>query len=215
MAMFDGLRRQWRSAPAPVRTFGPVVVMLAVALLLPLVTSTGAGGILPKATLVFCAVYALFSMGLNIVVGYAGLLDLGYVAFFLFGAYVAAWLMSDFWYTKNLHFLDTALPSIAGIHISFWLVMIVAALVAALAGVIIGFLDRNDAHHEQARAALTGARRTRDRLASGRALSPDAGAGRLRCIRRSDSARVRINADGRVAKARYAGQPARLFAFPR
>jgi branched-chain amino acid transport system permease protein len=138
MAHFDGLRTRWRGAPAWVRNFGPALILLGLALLLPLVSSTEQGAILPKATLVFCAVYALFSMGLNIVVGYAGLLDLGYVAFFLFGAYVAAWLMSDFWYTRNFHFLDTALPAIAGIHISFWLVMIVAALVAALAGVIIG-----------------------------------------------------------------------------
>jgi branched-chain amino acid transport system permease protein len=138
MAALDGLRAKWRTAPGWLRNFGPAAVLLTVALLLPLVSSTSEGAILPKATLVFMAVYALFSMGLNIVVGYAGLLDLGYVAFFLFGAYVAAWLMSDFWYTKNLHFLDTALPSINGIHVSFWLVMIIAAVVAALAGVIIG-----------------------------------------------------------------------------
>ena len=43
-----------------------------------------------------CAIFVMFTLGLNIVVGYAGLLDLGYVAFFLFGAYTAAWLMSDF-----------------------------------------------------------------------------------------------------------------------
>ncbi|HZY08318.1 MAG TPA: hypothetical protein VFE69_11250, partial [Ilumatobacteraceae bacterium] len=53
-------------------------------------------GYLPLFTIVLCAVYALFALGLNIVVGFAGLLDLGYVAFFLVGAYVGAWFMSDF-----------------------------------------------------------------------------------------------------------------------
>ena len=53
---------------------------------------------MPLTTMVLCAIFVMFTLGLNIVVGYAGLLDLGYVAFFLFGAYTAAWLMSDFFY---------------------------------------------------------------------------------------------------------------------
>ncbi|HSB87073.1 MAG TPA: branched-chain amino acid ABC transporter permease [Ilumatobacteraceae bacterium] len=102
-------------------------------------------GYLPLFTIVICAVYALFALGLNIVVGFAGLLDLGYVAFFLVGAYVGAWLMSDFavnvsegtrdW---NFHFLDAASPKIPGIHLSFWIVIIIAGVIAAIAGVIIG-----------------------------------------------------------------------------
>jgi branched-chain amino acid transport system permease protein len=103
-------------------------------------------GYLPLFTIVLCAVYALFALGLNIVVGFAGLLDLGYVAFFLVGAYVGAWLMSDFavnlkpphtlnW---NVHFLDAASHKIPGIHLSFWIVIVIAGLVAAIAGVVIG-----------------------------------------------------------------------------
>ena len=99
-------------------------------------------GYLPLFTIVLCAVYALFALGLNIVVGFAGLLDLGYVAFFLVGAYVGAWLMSDFavnvrpsWRNINIHFLDAASRKIPGIHLSFWIVVIIAGLVAALAGV--------------------------------------------------------------------------------
>ena len=72
-------------------------------------------GYLPLFTIVLCAVYALFALGLNIVVGFAGLLDLGYVAFFLVGAYVGAWFMSDFavnvssgWRNVNFHFFDAA-----------------------------------------------------------------------------------------------------------
>ena len=103
-------------------------------------------GPLPIATVVLCAVYALFALGLNIVVGFAGLLDLGYVAFFLFGAYVGAWLMSDFainvtegWEDLNFAFLSTAKDGALGIHLSFWIVILVAAVVAAIAGVVIGW----------------------------------------------------------------------------
>ncbi len=139
-------RLAWEGIPPKARSIGLPVVGLLLAIMIPGAgfipgITTQSNGWLPQTTLVYCAVYALFSMGLNIVVGYAGLLDLGYVAFFLFGAYVAAWLMSDFWYTKSIRILD-GLPSrkiaIHGIHLSFWLVMIVAAVVAAIAGLIIG-----------------------------------------------------------------------------
>jgi branched-chain amino acid transport system permease protein len=102
-------------------------------------------GYLPLFTIVLCAVYALFALGLNIVVGFAGLLDLGYVAFFLVGAYVGAWFMSDFavnvskhTLTMNFHFLDAASHKIPGIHLSFWIVIIIAGILAAFAGVVIG-----------------------------------------------------------------------------
>jgi branched-chain amino acid transport system permease protein len=136
-SVFAPVRNLWRGLPSPVRRFGPGILLVLLAVLAPLLT-TGGDGWLSPATLVYCAIYALFAMGLNIVVGYAGLLDLGYVAFFLFGAYVAAWLMSDFFFKRQIHFLDTALPAVKGIHVSFWLVMIVAGVVAAIIGVIIG-----------------------------------------------------------------------------
>ena len=47
--------------------------------------------------------YVMMALGLNIVVGFAGLLDLGYVAFFAIGAFVSGWLMSSFFDTKNVH----------------------------------------------------------------------------------------------------------------
>ncbi len=96
----------------------------------------------PLFTVVLCAVYALFALGLNIVVGYAGLLDLGYVAFFLFGAYVSGWFMSDFLVNLNedldVHVLSPASKLIPGVHLSFWMVFAIAGVVAAVAGVIIG-----------------------------------------------------------------------------
>jgi branched-chain amino acid transport system permease protein len=145
------LDTQLKSGPvrsaAPTRDwlkFAGIASLLGIALLIPHVGFTqNSEGWLPIFTLTLCAVYALFSLGLNIVVGFAGLLDLGYVAFFLFGAYVAAWLMSGFFYKQNVFFLDglavfEGQPKVPGIHITFWLVVIVAGIVAAIAGVVIG-----------------------------------------------------------------------------
>src|SRR4030081_243952 len=66
--------------------------------------------------------FVFLSLGLNIVVGFAGLLDLGYVAFYAVGAYVYALLASP-------HF---------GIHWPFWVILPIGAAVAALFGVLIG-----------------------------------------------------------------------------
>ncbi len=70
----------------------------------------------------FAVLFVLLSLGLNIVVGFAGLLDLGYVAFFAVGAYVYALLASP-------HF---------GLHLPFWVILPIGASVACLAGVILG-----------------------------------------------------------------------------
>jgi branched-chain amino acid transport system permease protein len=90
-------------------------------------------------TAVYMLVFIMMAVGLNIVVGYAGLLDLGYVAFYAMGAYTAAWLMSLQFAHTNFHFgaigIDKSLP---GIHLSMWPVLAIAGCVAALAGVIIG-----------------------------------------------------------------------------
>ena len=71
-------------------------------------------------------------------VGYAGLLDLGFVAFWAIGGYCAGWFMSDFFYQVNWRFGTTTPKEIPGIHISFWLVLFIGALICALFGVIIG-----------------------------------------------------------------------------
>jgi branched-chain amino acid transport system permease protein len=87
------------------------------------------------------AVYVMLALGLNIVVGYAGLLDLGYVAFFALGAYTLGWLGSGLFaqYGANVHFLDVGNTDIPGVHLSFWVIVPVAGLVCAIAGVIIGW----------------------------------------------------------------------------
>jgi ABC-type branched-subunit amino acid transport system permease subunit len=65
-------------------------------------------------TVITCMVFVLLAIGLNIVVGYAGLLDLGYVAFWAIGAYVFAWLASTFWNDQSVHLFSTAKDTAAG-----------------------------------------------------------------------------------------------------
>jgi branched-chain amino acid transport system permease protein len=79
--------------------------------------------------------YVLLALGLNIVVGYAGLLDLGFVAFYAVGAYMYALLASPHLY-ENFEWIAQMLPN--GMHTPIWLVIPLAALLAAIAGVLLG-----------------------------------------------------------------------------
>jgi branched-chain amino acid transport system permease protein len=74
------------------------------------------------AVLIIGATFGILALGLNIVMGFAGLLDLGYVAFYAIGAYTTAFLASP-------HF---------GIHISWWLVVFIAVGAAAGFGILLG-----------------------------------------------------------------------------
>ena len=87
------------------------------------------------------AIYVMMALGLNIVVGYAGLLDLGYVAFYASAPTRAAGSprRTRPLAAANFTFGGVGVPvGLGGIHISIWLVLIVAGAIAALAGVIIG-----------------------------------------------------------------------------
>lgn len=92
----------------------------------------------PPTTLNEALVWVICALGLNIVVGYAGLLDLGFVAFWAIGGYSAGWFMSAFFYQINFHFLSTSKPVIPGIHLSFWGVIFIGGLICAFFGIIIG-----------------------------------------------------------------------------
>ncbi len=70
----------------------------------------------------YALLYVLLALGLNIVVGFAGLLDLGYIAFYAVGAYTYALLASP-------HF---------GLHLPFWIILPIGAAVAAFFGVLLG-----------------------------------------------------------------------------
>ena len=79
------------------------------------------------------------SLGLNVVVGFAGLLDLGYVAFYALGAYSLGWFGSGFFFKAQVHVLVSPVAStLPGIHLNFILVLIGAALICAAAGMVIG-----------------------------------------------------------------------------
>jgi len=71
----------------------------------------------------YAGLYIILGLGLLIHVGFAGLLDLGYAAFYAIGAYTYAFLAS-------MHF---------DIHLSFWVVLPIAGLMAAFAGILISF----------------------------------------------------------------------------
>ena len=93
---------------------------------------------LPPTSINEALVYVICALGLNIVVGYAGLLDLGYVAFWAIGGYVAGWFMSTFFAQWNFHGLSSAAATEPGIHINFWMVLVIGGAVCAFFGIVIG-----------------------------------------------------------------------------
>jgi len=102
----------------PKLAFGLLAVLLTA---LPFLVGGGLGNSAVR-VLDFVLLYMLLAIGLNIVVGYAGLLDLGYIAFYALGAYVYAWLASP-------HF---------GLHLPFWVILPMGAALAGLFGVLLG-----------------------------------------------------------------------------
>jgi branched-chain amino acid transport system permease protein len=88
----------------------------------------------------------IMALGLNIVVGFAGLLDLGYVAFYAIGAFVIGWLGSqqfpDVNGGKGIHILTPAKSAfgsdLPGIHVNFFIVIFIAAAFTAVWGAILG-----------------------------------------------------------------------------
>jgi branched-chain amino acid transport system permease protein len=90
-------------------------------------------------TAVIMGVYAIMAVGLNIVVGYAGLLDLGYVAFYAMGAYTCAWFASVQFANREINFGAVGVrEGTPGIHISIWLLLLLAGIFTAVIGVLIG-----------------------------------------------------------------------------
>ena len=84
-------------------------------------------------------IYVIMALGLNIVVGYAGLLDLGFVAFWAIGGYTAGWFMSSFLdFTQFNLFGNAPVGQEYGIHITFWWVLLIGGAICAVAGIIIG-----------------------------------------------------------------------------
>jgi branched-chain amino acid transport system permease protein len=111
------------------------------AVILPFTHDEG-GDFMSIATLILA--YSVMALGLNIIVGYAGLLDLGYVAFFALGAMTAGWFMSDFFANagtggEGVHILVADFTeNLFGIHFNFLIVVVIAVVVCTIAGMIIG-----------------------------------------------------------------------------
>src|ERR687896_1005867 len=113
---------------------------LGLAAVLPLFLAPGSGAM---QNLVLAAAYVIMALGLNVVVGFAGLLDLGYVAFFALGAHVAAHFGSGFWEGAAdgagfALFVGEPAASMPGIHFNFLIILVLAIVATTLAGVLIG-----------------------------------------------------------------------------
>ena len=141
----DRARAQWRRIPPRYRTWIPFLILFGLAITYPFYVThvpTNIPVILTLPTVhdtVTILVFVVMAVGLNVVVGYAGLLDLGYVAFYAIGAYTAGWLASGQFQQVNFHFGAVGVGSSeTGIHISIWLVLLIAGVVTAIGGILIG-----------------------------------------------------------------------------
>jgi branched-chain amino acid transport system permease protein len=113
---------------------------LGLAAVLPLFLGEGSTAM---HNLVLAAAYVIMALGLNVVVGFAGLLDLGYVAFFAIGAHVAAHFGSGFWANAAdgagiALFVGEPAASLPGIHFNFLIILVLAIVATTIAGVLIG-----------------------------------------------------------------------------
>ncbi|MEY4653667.1 MAG: hypothetical protein RI884_2248 [Pseudomonadota bacterium] len=79
--------------------------------------------------------YVLLALGLNIVVGFAGLLDLGFVAFFAIGAYLYG-LMASPHLAETFEWIAQAFPN--GLHTPIWIVIPLSAMLAGIFGILLG-----------------------------------------------------------------------------
>jgi branched-chain amino acid transport system permease protein len=110
--------------------------LIAIGIVLPFFFSETSGFI--NATIISLA-YVVMALGLNVVVGFAGLLDLGYVAFYALGAYSVGWFGSSFFFNSHIHVLVSGIAKTEpGIHLNFLLILVAATAITSIAGVIIG-----------------------------------------------------------------------------
>ena len=133
------MRASIRLAPRWARP-GLAVAAFGVAATLPLFVGESSTAM---ENLVLAAAYVIMALGLNVVVGFAGLLDLGYVAFFAIGAHVAAHFGSAFWANAGdgagiALFVSEPAASMPGIHVNFLIILVLAVIATTIAGVLIG-----------------------------------------------------------------------------
>ena len=141
------LSRPFAAIPAARRQQALLLIALAGALLFPIVHSNDAD----VDAMANALAYATLALGLNIVVGFAGLLDLGYAAFFAIGAYTYGILSSfqlqpewsSFWVPFQYLGLVAQMPGegsgfVVHFTLSFWLALPLAAVLAAACGAVFG-----------------------------------------------------------------------------
>lgn len=122
-----GLRGRLADFSGRHRSISVFVGMSAVALVLPLIAllppfSSFSGQAVWMDGFTIAGIYVLLALGLNMVVGFAGLLDLGYAAFWAIGAYTYAFAASPF----------------TGLDLPFWPMLLAGAVIAAVFGVLLG-----------------------------------------------------------------------------
>ncbi|MHB8777487.1 MAG: branched-chain amino acid ABC transporter permease [Anaerolineales bacterium] len=118
----DGIKQRFDVIPDRQKRYlrvGTWVVLLIILFLLPQILGSYLSEVINNV-----GIFVLMGLGLNIVVGFAGLLDLGYVAFFAIGAYTMAVL--------------TSTGALGVGHVSFWLALPVSVTAATLAGIMLG-----------------------------------------------------------------------------
>lgn len=118
----DGIKQRFDVIPDRQKRYlrvGNWVVLLIILFLLPQFLGSYLSEVINNV-----GIFVLMGLGLNIVVGFAGLLDLGYVAFFAIGAYTMA--------------VMTSTGSLGVGHVSFWLALPVSVTAATLAGIMLG-----------------------------------------------------------------------------
>ncbi|MHB8631408.1 MAG: branched-chain amino acid ABC transporter permease [Candidatus Limnocylindria bacterium] len=129
--MLATIRKVWETDPRVDPNPLVYTVLALAAVLYPVwaEVSTGGHGDFLISVIADAGVYILLAIGLNVVVGFAGLLDLGYAAFFAIGAYTYAFLASEHLASTPLH---------TAVHLPFWIVLFIALFVAAGFGLVLG-----------------------------------------------------------------------------
>jgi branched-chain amino acid transport system permease protein len=135
--------RPWLEARRPWSYIALYAVVIAFALVLPflpgwLVLPSFIEQAIGSSALAKAALFVLFALGLNVVVGFAGLLDLGYVAFWAIGAYTAAILTGGADYTRALRAGDVTVADKPEWAAWMWLILLAAIGVSVVAGIILG-----------------------------------------------------------------------------
>ena len=122
------------SKKTPARTIAGLIVFAAIGLVAPFIVNALGGNYWVR-VLDFALLYIMLALGLNIVVGFAGLLDLGYIAFYGVGAYMMALLGSPH-LGNQFEWIGQLFPS--GLHLPVWIIIPLGALLAGIFGILLG-----------------------------------------------------------------------------